>query len=163
HDGEGLQICVNVTDDGEHALSSVYPGCRRNSPRACAPLRHHRSRRARGDTKGQFPTRQFAAVRPIVPLQSCKSTRRFPAFAMSKSIGLTLLGCGTVGSGVVTILTEQAQLLKQRTGLNLELRHLVARDPSKPRSIPPGAKVTGDLRTAIDAPDVDVVVELIGG
>ena len=82
---------------------------------------------------------------------------------MSKSIGLTLLGCGTVGSGVMKILAEQAELLKRRTGLNLELRHLVVRDLGKPRPVPANAKVSTDLRDAIDAPDADIIVELIGG
>ena len=63
---------------------------------------------------------------------------------MSKSIGLTLLGCGTVGSGVMKILAEQAELLKRRTGLNLELRHLVVRDLGKPRPVPANAKVSTD-------------------
>ena len=47
------------------------------------------------------------------------------------SLGICLLGCGTIGTGVVRILHEQRDLIAQRTGLNLELRHVVERDPAK--------------------------------
>jgi homoserine dehydrogenase len=78
------------------------------------------------------------------------------------TIGVALIGCGIVGSGVVQILTEQRSLLSRRTGLNIEVRHIVARDASKHRpatSVP----ITTDWKAAIDDPAVQIVVELIGG
>src|SRR5437879_1070615 len=59
----------------------------------------------------------------------------FSTKSMSKVIGITLLGCGTVGSGVLRILTDQAQLLRQRTGCDYLIRHVVVRDTAKPRAI----------------------------
>src|SRR5437016_3793028 len=91
------------------------------------------------------------------------SSLDFAGNSMSKSIGITLLGCGTVGSGVVTILNDQAQLLRRRTGLDFEIRHIVVRDTEKPRALPPRINVGNDLRAAIDAPDADIIVELMGG
>ena len=46
-----------------------------------------------------------------------------------KSIGITLLGCGIVGGGVVQILREQRDLLRQRTGIGFDLRHVVVKGP----------------------------------
>ena len=46
-------------------------------------------------------------------------------------IGISLLGCGVVGSGVVRLLTEQRDLLERRTALRFELRHVVVRDPAR--------------------------------
>src|SRR5437016_13273776 len=82
---------------------------------------------------------------------------------MSRSIGITLLGCGTVGGGVVAILNHQAELLRRRTGVDLEIRHIVVRDTKKTRALPPDIDVASDLRSAIDAPDAQIIVELIGG
>jgi homoserine dehydrogenase len=82
---------------------------------------------------------------------------------MSKSIGITLLGYGTVGGGVATMLTTQAELLRRRTGLSFQIRHTVVRDLNRKREFPSGSSISNDLRGAIDAPDADIVVELIGG
>src|SRR5687767_5060093 len=80
-----------------------------------------------------------------------------------RSIGIALLGCGTVGGGVVNILEKQRDVLKQRTGLDLVLRHVVVKSREE---YPPNAAelpMSTDAARAIDDPSVDVVVELIGG
>ena len=78
-------------------------------------------------------------------------------------IGISLLGCGVVGSGVVRILTDQRDLLERRTGLRFDLRHVVVRDPRKHATARPGLSYTADAAAAIDDPKVSVVVETIGG
>ncbi len=83
--------------------------------------------------------------------------------SQAKSIGVTLLGCGTVGGGVVNILTRQGELLLRRTGIEFELRHVVVRSEA---DYPPDAKslpMSLDANAAIDDPKTDVVIELIGG
>jgi homoserine dehydrogenase len=79
-----------------------------------------------------------------------------------QSIGICLLGCGTIGTGVVRIIHEQRELIAKRTGLNLELRHVVDLDPAR---APTFAKIPihPDAQAAIDDPRTDVVIELIGG
>lgn len=80
-----------------------------------------------------------------------------------KQVGICLLGCGTVGGGVVNILTEQREMLRRRTGLDLVLRHVVVKDT---KDYPPGAAelpMCTDAASAIDDPASDIVVELIGG
>ena len=83
---------------------------------------------------------------------------------MAEPFGAAVIGCGTVGSGVVKILTEHAGRLEQRSGRAMSLRRVVVRDLAKPRevSVPPGIVGT-DSAAALRDPSVHVVVELIGG
>ena len=80
-----------------------------------------------------------------------------------KLVGVTLLGCGIVGGGVVQILREQRELLRQRTGLNLELRHVVVKGPEDYPPNAPELPMTTNANAAIDDAKSDVVIELIGG
>ena len=79
------------------------------------------------------------------------------------SIGITLLGCGTVGGGVVNVLMKQREVIRRRTGLDLALRHVVVKSEAE---YPPNAKelpMSLDANAAIDDPTTQIVVELIGG
>jgi homoserine dehydrogenase len=80
-----------------------------------------------------------------------------------RSIGIALLGCGVVGGGVVKILRQQRELLQRRTGLRFDIRHVVVRDPAKAREDLKHLPFSTDASAAIADPDVDVVLELIGG
>ncbi len=77
-------------------------------------------------------------------------------------VGLALVGHGVVGGGVAKILTEQADLLRARTELAFDLRHIVVRDVSKQRPFA-GVPVTTNWRMAVEDPRVHVVIELVGG
>src|ERR1700691_1853299 len=79
------------------------------------------------------------------------------------TLGICLLGCGTIGAGVVKILTQQAQMLHQRTGVRFELRHIVDTEPSRNAELTRGLPRSTDAAAAIDDPRPDVVVEPIGG
>src|SRR3954447_4418060 len=81
----------------------------------------------------------------------------------NKSLGVTLLGCGTVGGGVVNILTQQRDLLRQRTGIDFDLKHVAVKGPE---DYPPNASelpMSTDANACIDDPATQVVIELIGG
>jgi homoserine dehydrogenase len=79
-------------------------------------------------------------------------------------MNIALLGCGTVGSGVVQQLLENPQRFASRSGRSFELRHVVVRNLSKPRhSGLSQDRITTDLQKAVTDPSVHVVVELIGG
>lgn len=80
-----------------------------------------------------------------------------------KPIGIALLGCGVVGSGVIKLLHDQAQVFQKRAGVSFEVRHVVVRDPSKARDLPVKVNITTDASAAIADPEVQIVVELIGG
>ncbi|WP_226899628.1 homoserine dehydrogenase [Nonomuraea phyllanthi] len=77
---------------------------------------------------------------------------------------VALLGCGVVGSQVVRLLREQAADIVARVGAPLELAGVAVRDPGRRRdtSVDPGL-LTTDAEALVTAPDVDIVVELIGG
>ena len=82
----------------------------------------------------------------------------------SKPVGVALLGCGHVGSGVLKVLAENGGLIARRTGVSFDIRHVVVRDPGKGRDLPGGTvAVHSDVAAAIADPAVGVVVELIGG
>lgn len=69
--------------------------------------------------------------------------------------GIGLLGLGTVGSGVVTLIQEQLHDLA-------EVRLVGVRDVTKKRSVHVH-HVTTDLESVVEHPDVDIVVEVMGG
>lgn len=80
------------------------------------------------------------------------------------ALGIALIGCGTVGSGVARLLLEQPERLAARAGRPLVLRRVVVRDPAKTRDVAlPRGLVTTDLRAVLADPDVGVGVELVGG
>ncbi|HUJ04770.1 MAG TPA: homoserine dehydrogenase [Streptosporangiaceae bacterium] len=77
---------------------------------------------------------------------------------------IALLGCGTVGSQVARLLTEQAADLAARAGGPLQIAGIAVRRPELARiAAVDRALITGDAAALIARPDVDIVVELIGG
>lgn len=83
---------------------------------------------------------------------------------MAEPFGVAVVGCGTVGSGVVKVLTEQAGRLEQRAGRPISLRRVVVRDPAKARGVSlPAGLVSTDYAPVLRDPSVHVVIELIGG
>src|SRR6478752_3724327 len=83
---------------------------------------------------------------------------------MSDSLGIALIGCGTVGGGVAHVLLAHADRVAQRAGRPLALRRVVVRDPAKPRDpLIPREIISTDIAATIHDPNVHVVVELIGG
>src|SRR4051794_39379459 len=80
-----------------------------------------------------------------------------------KTIGISLLGHGIVGSGVAKILRDQRELLARRTGIDFEIRHVVVRDVQKSQRAAAGLPLTTDAACAIDDPKTQIVVEVMGG
>jgi homoserine dehydrogenase len=81
---------------------------------------------------------------------------------MKPSIKIGLIGLGTVGAGVLRILTDQKGLIRQRLGCDLDVVQVSDLDARKRRGLPRGVW-TDDARTILRNPDIDIVVELIGG
>ena len=75
-----------------------------------------------------------------------------------------VLGCGNVGAALVTLVDRQATAIEARTGLRLEVTRVAVRNLAKDRpvSLPPGC-LTHDAAAVVTDPEVDVVVEVIGG
>jgi homoserine dehydrogenase len=81
-----------------------------------------------------------------------------------KTINIGLVGFGTVGTGVVKLLKEQAPLLERRVGGRLRLKRIADIDITTPRSVEVDPKIlTRDAREIIDDESIAIVIELIGG
>jgi len=80
------------------------------------------------------------------------------------TVRVALLGCGNVGSALAEILLTRQDDIAARTGIHLELVAIAVADPSRPRSaLIPGALICTGAAELVARPDVDVVVEVIGG
>lgn len=75
-----------------------------------------------------------------------------------------LLGCGNVGAALVALVADQADSIEARTGLRLEIARIAVRNLSRDREVQvPEGLLTRDAMSVVTDPDVDVVVEVIGG
>ncbi len=80
------------------------------------------------------------------------------------TIGIGLLGCGTVGGGVVRLLAARAREIGERVGEPVEIVDVAVRDLAKTRVAELGSvRLHAKPESVVDNPDVDVVVELMGG
>ena len=82
-----------------------------------------------------------------------------------KPLVVGLAGFGTVGGGLVRLLDENAELIRRRCGRAIVLKKVLVRNATKARSaqLPAGTELTTDYRALTDDPEIDVLVELIGG
>jgi homoserine dehydrogenase len=79
-------------------------------------------------------------------------------------IGIGIIGFGTVGIGTFKILRDHRLLIKQRTGLDLRVVKIADIDLDRERPVEVEREIlTSDPYEVIDHPDVDIVVELMGG
>jgi homoserine dehydrogenase len=81
-----------------------------------------------------------------------------------KPIQVGLLGIGTVGSGTFTVLQRNAQEIERRAGRGIEIKMVADLDVARAQAVVgQGVQVVDDARKVIANPDIDIVVELIGG
>ncbi len=81
-----------------------------------------------------------------------------------KEVCIGLIGFGTVGSGVVKILTENKDLLEARVGLPIRLKKIADLDIESDRGVKVDrSMLTTNARDILDDPEISIVVELIGG
>src|SRR5688572_2022064 len=83
---------------------------------------------------------------------------------MSSPIRVGLLGCGNVGATVVRLIDEHADVLTARAGVAVEVARVAVRDVAKTRDVKLAPeRFTDDSSGLVVDPDIDVVVEVIGG
>ena len=82
--------------------------------------------------------------------------------AKDTPLRIALLGCGVVGSSVARLLSEQADELAARVGVPLELAGIAVRRPARHPDVP-SELLTTDAHALVRRPDIDIVVEVIGG
>lgn len=82
----------------------------------------------------------------------------------ASSVRVGVLGCGTVGAALVSLVARQRSTIASRTGLDLEVTRVAVRDTARPRDVELARGVlTDDALGVVTDPDVDVVVEVMGG
>lgn len=81
-----------------------------------------------------------------------------------RPLKVALLGCGVVGSEIARIMTDQSDELERRVGARLQLAGIAVRRMGRDREVSadPGIFTT-DARALVTRPDIDIVIEVIGG
>ena len=81
-----------------------------------------------------------------------------------KPIQVGLLGIGTVGGGVFNVLERNQEEITRRAGRGIQIHTVADLDTKRAEELVKGrAKVVGDARQVVNNPEIDIVVELIGG
>ncbi|MBL0731142.1 homoserine dehydrogenase [Piscinibacter sp. HJYY11] len=81
-----------------------------------------------------------------------------------KPIQVGLLGIGTVGSGTFNVLQRNQEEIRRRAGRGIQITMVADLDTARAKSVVgDAAKVVGDAREVIANPEIDIVIELIGG
>jgi homoserine dehydrogenase len=81
-----------------------------------------------------------------------------------RTVNVGLIGLGTVGSGVAEIFARHATDFRRRAGVDIVITRFADRDPARALALGvPADRFTSDAADVIGDPDVDVIVELIGG
>lgn len=82
-----------------------------------------------------------------------------------QDIKIGLAGLGTVGGGLVDVLSTNGDWIRKRLGRGLEIGSILVRDTSKKRdpAPPPEARITDSLEDLVRDPQTDIIVELMGG
>ena len=79
-------------------------------------------------------------------------------------VNVGLLGLGTVGGGTVNVLARNAEEITRRAGRGIRITHAAAREIKNPEDLHlDGITVTDDAFALVENPDIQIIVELIGG
>ena len=82
----------------------------------------------------------------------------------NQQINIGIIGLGTVGTGVTRVLLEQRELLRTRTGITFNLKTIAEINWDRKRDLDlTGVKCTARAEELLDDPEIDIVVETIGG
>ena len=81
-----------------------------------------------------------------------------------RKIKVGIIGFGTIGSGVVKILASSKDIIRQRLGAEIEVAKIADLDVSSDRGVVVDSNLlTTDTKEVVDNPEVEIVVELMGG
>ena len=83
---------------------------------------------------------------------------------MTDTVRVGVLGCGNVGAALVQLVEQQHEAIAARTGIDLQVTRVAVRNVSRARDVAlPEGVLTRDAAAVVADPEVDVVVEVIGG
>ena len=81
-----------------------------------------------------------------------------------KPINVGLLGIGTVGAGTFTVLRRNREEISRRAGCVIAMKMVSDKDLERARTVAgDSAVITADALDVVNSPDIDIIVELIGG
>ncbi len=81
-----------------------------------------------------------------------------------REISIGLIGAGTVGGGVIKVLSRRIKSIREDMGLSLRLVRLVRKDISRFKQLPVGDAIcSNNAQDIINDPNIDIVIELVGG
>lgn len=116
------------------------------------------------DSSGSTTGVRCAAAQPPEGLIESRSSLRRMDADPARTIRIGLLGCGTVGGALAELIDQQAPAIQARTGLRLQITRVAVRDVTRDRGVALGDHVlTSDARSVVTDPEIDLVVEVIGG
>ena len=79
-------------------------------------------------------------------------------------INVGLIGAGTVGCGVIKVLSQNADIIEKRTGIRIELKRIADIDPDRKRPVEiPKSLFTTNAFDLIEDSSISIVIELVGG
>ena len=81
---------------------------------------------------------------------------------MKECIKVGLLGAGTVGSGVLTVLEENTAEIEKKVGVPIHVSKILVRDMKKAKELSTKYQLTDKIEDIVEDPEIDIVVELIG-
>lgn len=81
-----------------------------------------------------------------------------------KNVSIALLGCGTVGKGVIDLLQMNGQLISEQLNTAITIKHVLVRDVPKYEAadLPASINLTDDFRDIVEDDDVEIIVEVMG-
>src|SRR5579871_3945533 len=92
------------------------------------------------------------------------TVRRYNQQGIMKAIKVGLIGLGTVGAGTFNVLRRNQEEIMRRAGRPIQITMVAVRNVERARALVDGAcEVVGDPNLVVDNPDIEIVVELIGG
>ncbi len=84
--------------------------------------------------------------------------------SQTSELKIALVGCGTVGSGVVRILQSSGDQLTRRAGRRLVLKHVVVKNPDRQRDVSlDNYTVSSTIDAVVNDPDIQVAIHVVGG
>ena len=81
-----------------------------------------------------------------------------------KNVSIALLGCGTVGKGVVDLLQMNGHLIAEQTDTHIHIKHVLVRDIEKYKNVglDENLHLTDNFKDIIEDDEVEIVVEVMG-
>ena len=80
-----------------------------------------------------------------------------------RTVRVGIVGFGAVGRATANIISQHAGLIARRSGVRLEVTVICRRSGVKPQDVPGGARFVSDWKELVRAPEVDMIVEAMGG